>query len=348
MRRIRPRTVALATGGAVVLGGAGLVAVGVGGGADAAPARGALPPATADVVRTTLTDTEQVDGTLGYGEPRTATGAGGGMLTWLPAEGGAVGRGEPAYRVDGEAVPLLYGSLPVYRALRPGVSGSDVKQLERNLSALGYTGFTVDDDYTSGTADAVRSWQDDLGLPETGTVTRALVAPGRIRVGEHKRATGDPAGGVLYTYTGTTRVVVVDLDVKDQRLAERGATATVELPDGKTTEGKITRIGTVATKAGQDSDVSTVEVTITVADQKALGGLDQAPVDVHLAAERRQNVLAVPVAALLALPEGGYGVQVVAGGGTRTIEVEVGMFAAGRVEVSGAGLAAGMKVGVPR
>jgi multidrug efflux system membrane fusion protein len=58
-------------------------------------------------------------------------------------------------------------------------------------------------------------------------------------------------------------------------------------------------------------------------------------------------VLTVPVAALLALSEGGYGVQVVEGTGTRIVAVETGLFADGRVEISGSGIAAGTNVGVP-
>jgi hypothetical protein len=53
------------------------------------------------------------------------------------------------------------------------------------------------------------------------------------------------------------------------------------------------------------------------------------------------------VAALLALAEGGYGVEVVDGASTRIVAVETGLFAGGQVEVSGGGLAEGTVVGVP-
>ncbi len=86
---------------------------------------------------------------------------------------------------------------------------------------------------------------------------------------------------------------------------------------------------------------------MTVTDQRALGDLREAPVDVALTAGRRADVLTVPVAALVALAEGGYGVQVVDGGTSRFVAVETGLFADGRVEVSGAGLAAGLTVGMP-
>jgi hypothetical protein len=55
----------------------------------------------------------------------------------------------------------------------------------------------------------------------------------------------------------------------------------------------------------------------------------------------------VPVGALLALAEGGYGVQVVDGSTTRYLPVSTGMFGNGLVEISGDGVREGMTVGVP-
>ena len=61
----------------------------------------------------------------------------------------------------------------------------------------------------------------------------------------------------------------------------------------------------------------------------------------------RKDVLTVPVGALVALAEGGYGVQVVQGSTSRYVAVKTGMFAGGQVEVSGDGIAEGVTVGVP-
>jgi hypothetical protein len=149
----------------------------------------------------------------------------------------------------------------------------------------------------------------------------------------------------VLTYTGTTRIVTVDLDVDKQQLVKKGLAATVELPGGARTSGTVASVGTVAVTAAEDK--TTVEVTVSVADQKALGTLDQAPVDVILESDKRENVLTVPLNALVALAEGGYGLQVVEGDTTRYIAVDTGMFAGGKVEVSGGGVAEGMVVGVP-
>ena len=345
-RRVRT-TLAAGAAGAVAAAVAG-AAIGLGGGA-AGTTRGTGPVlATAPVTRTTLTQTQQVNGTLGYGAPVTVTGAGGGVITWLPAPGAVIRRGQPVYKADNRPVPLFYGRLPLYRPLQAGDTGADVTEAERNLAALGYTGVTVDGYYTAATAAAVWQWQHDNGLTPTGVLTPAevVLAPARLRVASLTAHLGDQATGPALTYTGTTRVVQVALDVALQRLARPGAAATVTLPDGSTVGGTIATVGAVAT-AGTATDPATIAVTVTIAHQGALGRLDLAPVTVTLTSARVKNVLTVPVAALVALAGGGYGVQVVTGTATRYVPVQLGTFAGGRVQVTGDGIAAGTRVGVP-
>jgi hypothetical protein len=90
-----------------------------------------------------------------------------------------------------------------------------------------------------------------------------------------------------------------------------------------------------------------VTITISFTRQGALGTADGAPVTVRYIRQERRDVLTVPVNALLALAEGGYGVEVVADGRPRIVAVKVGLFADGRVEVRGEGLTEGASVGVP-
>jgi len=105
---------------------------------------------TALVVRTDVRQQTPVTGTLGYAgnysviAPTGSAASGGAtviasMITWLPAVGATVTRGEPAYAVGGQPVPLFYGTRPAWRDMAPGVTpGRDVRQLQRNLAALGY------------------------------------------------------------------------------------------------------------------------------------------------------------------------------------------------------------------
>ncbi|WP_433051222.1 peptidoglycan-binding protein [Dactylosporangium sp. CS-033363] len=352
-RRRRGRT------GRVIFGVAAVAAVGAAAaaglglperGSDAGTSSGSAPAKTAQVTRQTLVDTENHDGKLGHGDSRTLTGRGAGTLTEVPAVGTTVQRGQALYRTDDTPIILLYGVLPSYRTLTAGAEGADVKQLEENLAALGYTGFTVDDEYSSATASAVRKWQGDLGLTRTGTVEsgRIVYATGPVRVDEHKAEAGDPSGGAILAYTSTTPVVTLDLDTDDQRLAKSGSAVAAKLPDGRSVPGKIAAVQTVIKPAeGNDPAATKYRLTITPDDAKAFDGLDQMTVTVTFTAGRRENVLAVPVQALLALAEGGYGVQVVENGTTRVVAVKLGMFAAGKVEVAGDGIAAGTVVGMP-
>jgi peptidoglycan hydrolase-like protein with peptidoglycan-binding domain len=313
-------------------------------------AEASTPTSTAVVERKTLADTETADGELGYGEATARASRLSGTVTALAAEGATVRRGRSLYRIDDDPVVLLYGSLPAYRTLSSPDTGRDVKQFEKNLWALGYRGFTVDRTYSSATASAVREWQDDLGVAETGTVdpARVVYAPGAVRVASRSAAPGDAVrpGTALLSTTGTGRVATVELDISDQRLARKGATVRVTRPDGKEVNGKITAVETVVTPAEGQQEASTT-LSVSIGFAAAPAGLDGAAVSVAFTAATRPGVLTVPVAALLALAEGGYGLEIVEGGAGRVVAVETGLFADGRVEVSGGGIAAGQRVGVP-
>ncbi|RCG31377.1 HlyD family efflux transporter periplasmic adaptor subunit [Sphaerisporangium album] len=331
-----------------------LVALGDGGTGAAAPSKAAVP-ATAAITRQDLVDTKTVDGSLTYsGERRLGTDASG-TVTWVAAEGAVVRRGRPLLKVDRRPLCLMYGKLPLYRELGAGVSdGPDVEQLERNLKALGYGEYlTVDDHFSYATSLAVKAWQDDRGLPRTGRVNGAQVVflPGVVRVTEAKVEVGDKVGpgGQVLTVSGVRRLVHVDLDTDDQAMAREGAEVTVEMPGGERVKGRISSVGAVAKSSGSDQGQdgrTTIDVDITL-NKTPRSKLDQAPVDVEMESERHENVLAVPVEALLALREGGFGVEVVEGSTTRIVTVETGAFGGGLVEISGSGLSEGMKVGVP-
>jgi len=351
-RRRRGRMGRVVVGVAMVAAVGAATAAGLGlpdRGSDATT-RTPTPPKTTKVGKQTLVDTQTEDGKLGHGTTKTLTGKLAGTVTDLAAVNAVIQRGQPLFRVDNTPVVLLYGPLPSYRTLTTGLKGADVKQFEQNLAALGYTGFTVDETFSASTATAVRKWQGDLGITKTGSVDAGQIvyAGGPVRVDEQKAAIGDPAASALLTYTGTTPVVTVELEVADQRLAKSGTAVTVKLPDGKTVPAKISQVDIVIKPAeGNNPATTKLRVTVLPDDGALFAGLDQVTVDVIFTAERKENVLAVPVAALLALSEGGYGVQVVDGGTTRIVAVQIGMFAAGKVEISGDGITEGTVVGMP-
>ncbi|MER5320545.1 peptidoglycan-binding protein [Streptosporangium roseum] len=357
-RRRRGGRIVLTVAAVAAAGAAGVATLGLGGGSPAGDtAESVLPPKTAAVTRQTLIDTQSADGELGYGPATTATSRLSGTLTRLPGTGDRITRGKALYKVDDRPVTLLYGSLPAYRTLAQGVEGPDVRQLERNLRALGYSGFTVDEEYTYATAEAVMRWQEDRGLDETGTVElgHVVFAPHAVRVESLQAGKGDltAPGGKVLSYTGTTRAVTVELDAADQRLAGKGAKVTVTLPDDTTVKGRVDEVTTVIDPGdGQGEDAQTkVEVVVELVGgkaRKAVGAYALAAVDVSFTAGTRKNVLTVPVAALLALQEGGFGVEVVRGATSTYVPVRTGLFSGGQVEISGDGIAEGATVGMPK
>jgi Putative peptidoglycan binding domain len=360
--------------GGVVAGGVAVAA----GGSDnstASPSGDSGQVATAAVVRTNLTSTVQVGGSIGYdGSYTVAAPHGGGVYTWLPEPGAVIKQDQPVYSVGDEPVPLLYGSLPAYRQFDVGMSdGADVGQLTRDLIALGYGGgLAQSTHYSSATAAAVQRWQKAVGLQETGEIPLgdAVFEPGPIRVTSVTPAVGTSAGGgIVLTATSTTPAVVVDLDVSEEYLVKLGDAVTVVLPDGTTTVGgHIETVGTVATCPGGggvgtggsngSADQSpcsstgsnsspTVTVTITLDSIPAGATFDQAPVNVNITTQTAGHVLAVPVNALLALAGGGYGVDVVTGKTSHLTGVTTGLYSDTLVQVSGSSLAAGTLVEVP-
>jgi multidrug efflux pump subunit AcrA (membrane-fusion protein) len=209
---------------------------------------------------------------------------------------------------------------------------------------------TVDDEWTWATSEAVQRFQDARGMTEDGTLAQGEVVfrPGPSRVGELKATVGSEVapGAELGELSATQREVTVDLEADRQELARTGDTVTVELPGGKTVNGRVAEVGKVATTPASEDAESTIEVTIALRGRAARGsGLDQAPVDVGFASERRKDVLAVPVTALLARSGGGFAVEALDGDGRRRlVPVDPGMYAEDYVEVSGSGLREGMRV----
>jgi hypothetical protein len=158
--------------------------------------------------------------------------------------------------------------------------------------------------------------------------------------------------------SSTTRVAAVDLAADSASIAQVGDKVDIELPTGRTVKGTITEVGKVATTpsptsgssgSGGSSGEATIAVTIRVDQPRQTGDLDQAPVKVDFVKQRKRGVLAVPVTALVVLAEGGYAVEVSdpTANTTHLVKVTTGLFAGGRVEVTGAGLRQGQRVVVP-
>jgi hypothetical protein len=259
---------------------------------------------------------------------------------------------------NGSPVVLLYGSVPDWRTLDEGITGADVTQLNHDLVHLGYAD-RADvvalgwDYYSWETAYAVQLLEEHLGVsypPGSLSLGQVVFEPQALRVSQVTGGLGGPANGPVLTATSDRHVVTIALDVSYESEVAVGDAVSVTLPDGTTTPGVVSSVGTVATTSGSASGsgtsgagqtpTTTIPVTVSLSDPKAAGTLDQAPVTVYITTSSAHDVLAVPVTALVAEASGGYEVEVAGPGNTRRwVPVTVGSVfddTDGLVQVTGA------------
>jgi peptidoglycan hydrolase-like protein with peptidoglycan-binding domain len=317
---------------------------------------------TVPVIRGDVAAQVQVAGVLGFDKAYTIVNQlPGGVITAVPEPGTSVVRGADLYEIAGVPAVLLYGATPAYRDFAVGMTdGADVMELEENLVALGFDpqhAITVDRHFSDATATAIRRWQTARGLPlaqRTGQLMFGQVTflPGAIRVGEALAEVGASVGPgePVLAATATTRVVRVALTAGRQSAVHPGDAVRVTVPGlAQPVAGIIREIGAVATAPTEGNGPATVPMIVTVTLPAEAPALDQAPVQVAITGARHNNVLLIPVTALLAGESGGYVVAVIDDAGRRLVPVQPGLFdeAAGTVEVTGDALAEGTRVEVP-
>jgi hypothetical protein len=252
--------------------------------------------------------------------------------------------------------------------------GTDVAELNRALSVLGFESGTAGVRFTDATAAGIRRLQGSLGLEQTGVllVGEVVFEPGALHIASVNVNPGSPAqpGTTVLSATSTTLVVTALVPLNYVGSVNPGAPVTVDLPNGRTgVPGVVRSMGTSVSPGsspgqggggsnaaggsngaagGQGgSGATTVAATVTFFDPSVGRGLDQAAVLVHVTTQTAHGVLAVPVDALLALDGGGEGVEVVAGGVHRIVAVQTGLFSGTQVEITGRGITAGAQVEVP-
>lgn len=321
----------------------------------AAGRQGAPPPATSAVARQDLSSQAPVAATLGYSGSYTVAGQGGDVLTSLPSAGQVIRQGHVLYRVNNASpVVLLYGSVPAWRDLYEGLTGGDVSQLNHDLVALGYANksdiTSLGWDYFSWeTAYGVQQMESALGVsspPGSLALGSVVFEPVALRVSHVLGSLGGPAGGPVLAATSDRHVVTIPLSTSQESEVAVGDAVTVTLPDGASTPGKISSMGTVASGSASNA---TIQVTVTLTHPSVAGTLDQAPVTVYITTASVTSVLVVPVGALIAQSSGGYSVEVIGERNTRRlVPVKVGIFddKSGLVQVTGA-LTPGQLVVVP-
>ena len=179
---------------------------------------------------------------------------------------------------------------------------------------------------------------EPLTLPLRSVTAGTAAASGSMGLAE---ADGLPVSlgvvAALFRFTRTTTVTTTPTSTisSDVTTATRGS--------------RFLADGSGSGSGSSESKERVIPITVTLTDASATTNFQEVSVTVDLPSEKRTGVLSVPVGALLALSADQYGVEIVeAGGTTRKVPVTIGLFAGGRVEVSGEGVSEGQRVVVPQ
>jgi hypothetical protein len=283
---------------------------------------------------------------------------GGATVTAIPAPGTRIERGEAMFALDGRATILLLGETPSYRALREGDEGPDVAELQANLVTLavgGTPGLRTDGTFDRATTLAVERWQTANRFEPTGIVRLGdvIVLPAAARV----TAVHVAIGGAIQPGNAMLDVASVDEVIKlevDPALASRVHVhdpIRFAAPDGADIEGTIASVSApVMSEEGSGNGPPgrlVLQVVAAPADPSAITALDGAVLQSAVTTGTAEDVLAVPVAALVVLGDGAFGVEVASGGSTHFVRVTPGIYDRTMVEIEADGVTEGDQVVVP-
>jgi len=234
------------------------------------------------------------------------------------------------------------------------MSGIDIQQLEAALASLGYDAegtLIVDGVYSPETTQAVLAFQAATGLEQDGILNlgEIIFLPGSVQVTSQLTTKGSwvGVGSVIMGISLSEQVVQFGLPAKNQALLAVGDAVIIELPDNTEVPAAILSVSQVGTQL--DNGQVVFEILIALDDPTVAAGLDEAPVDVIIIIDSVEDVMAIPVSALVALLEGGYAVEVDAGNDTtQYIAVEVGFFSSNNlIEITSGELQPGDQVILP-
>jgi peptidoglycan hydrolase-like protein with peptidoglycan-binding domain len=293
------------------------------------------------------------------------------VITGLPRTGEVLNEREVVLTISGRPTFLLDGAQPAYRDLGPGMSGGDVRQLERALQRSGLAPGHVDGVYDAATGQAVaelyrrsgfepiiatRAAQLDAVQPrEAELIAGARARPGvqlpadeylfvpatPLRVTKVAARLGAAPQGALLTVTNSVVSVDGSLPVDQADLVKAGAEVVIDEPAlGIKATGRVSRVAERPGTGGVDGFHVFFQVSVPDPPPALVGASVRLTVAVK---STRTAQLVVPVSAVSLGPDGGSRVQRSVNGKDEFIAVEPGLAADGYVAVTAprGGLAAG-------
>jgi peptidoglycan hydrolase-like protein with peptidoglycan-binding domain len=325
-------------------------------------------PILVRVVERTLSTRIVTRGTAHFGSPQkvvvtpSSLKSGPSVVTSLLTRA-TVASGDVLATVSGRPVFVLVGDVPSYRDLGPGMSGPDVRQLERSLRRLGLAPGRVDGLYDGSTAAAVTKLYRKRGFSpivadettltgarpdQAAIVEGAFAEPGvqlpsdevvfvpttPLRVTSLPVPVGSPlGGGPLATVTGSRVVIDGLVRVEQASLVREGAEVAVDEPSlGIDTTGRVSSVAGRPGTGGADGFHVAFQVTVGEKSPPALVGAS-VRLTIPIRSTRTAR-LTVPVTAVSLGPDGGSRVEKWVRGEVEFVPVRTGFSADGLVTVS--------------
>ncbi len=282
---------------------------------------------------------------------RTVVNPVAGVLDNVASAGTPVAFGSILFTIDEQPIVALVDPDRIGSLL--STVGSSAESLEIALAAEGFDPdgeMTIDGVITDATRAAVGRWQAANGLPvtevadPTGYIT---VAPGLVVEGPLiLPTTAVVAGRPVLGLTAQTMSVALTVAATDADEFVLGGPVTVESADGSLLDAVVGNIGTIVTPAATADGDDTIEIVVllTETDVVPVAG----PVTVRTISSRIDGALVVPTRALVSLVEGGFAVEKLTNDdATVLVQVEIGTFDDGVVEVESSQLEVGDLLVVP-
>lgn len=266
-------------------------------------------------------------------------------------QGEEVTAGTPLYTVDLRPVVIAQGDVPAFRDITPDTEGPDVQQAQSMLAALDLYHGDIDGHSGPGTTWAIKAWQSNLGLEETGVIEVGDIIfvptlPTRITLDTEIVARGHALTGGEQVLSGLPLTPDFRLPVTDAQAAmiQPGTRIEITSPDGDTWIAHSTdAIPNESSSAISIGLASTDEDGPICADQCAqIASTGTTSLRSRIVTAETIRGLVVPTSALLTTAEGQHAVINDAG---ERIPVTVETSAKGMSVISG--VDEGTKVRVP-
>lgn len=286
------------------------------------------------------------------------------VVTHLPRPGALISEGDVLLTISGRPTLLLDGVQPSYRDLGPGMSGTDVLQLEKGLQRLHLNPGRVDGSYDDSTGRAVSALYRRHGFsPVVASAAQiAGTQPRESALIEGSRAQGGtqlPADEVMFVAATPLRINTLATEVgaapRDPLMTVSDSVAAV---DGTVPvdQAQLIKVGTEVSIDEPALGIKTRGTIREVATRPGTGGADQFHVAFQVLVPRppptmigasvrlsiavtstKKSTLAVPVSALSLGPDGNSRVERSVGGQVTSVPVETGLSADGFVAVTPTG-----------